>query len=218
MVGQAEPPWAIGPAAVQVTFRAQLADGTGLESVQFELLNTQRVMFTGTTGNVIANVESATYWLRTTPLPGFQSVADQLITVPDEDYSVTVELAYSPAVQPITVDLIDVFCVVTRNGRPIAGATVTASLPPGNAVANEALASTAAETMITDVHGLAILRLYRGVAFSQGSGIYVIGAMDKGKMIWSYRNTLPDADAMYLPEMLDWNEAQIIDAAAGVPV
>ncbi len=190
-----------GIGSTTITFRAQQAvTGNALENVKHELLDTTRVFWTFTDGNVEQNLDPGNYTLRVTAPPGYDTVPDRTVNVGNANDTIvtTLTLATPGPVDP-SGQTIQVRCQVSLNAVPINGAIVSATLNQQTSAVNtdQTVPSTYKSEGVT-VNGYVDLYLYRKGQFTSGDGRYAISAVHNKKTIWSVVTSLPDEDFVYL--------------------
>jgi hypothetical protein len=129
---------------------------------------------TSSAGLVSANLDPGTYKVVVSSPVAYQVLATQTLSVSANPTAVTYTLTPVSVSSPVAPGLCVVYGYVYKNGSPVSGATVRATLQVNEAYTSSVLLSTEETETTTSVLGYFELQLVRSDQFTRGSALYRI--------------------------------------------
>lgn len=104
---------------------------------------------------------------------------------------------------PPAADMIRLKIQVALNGEAVDEAKVKCTLVQANSIVNNNIDPSVTGNEVDTVLGYAELDLYRAVAFTRGSGEYMIQVEHHGQILASLKAAMPDQSEIFLSELVE---------------
>lgn len=132
---------------------------------------------TDASGQIVFNLNAATYKVRINSTAGYVPLATQTLVV-SAPASVTYNLAAQSYTEPLSPSMCVVRFWVYHNGIPLKNSKVEAKIIDKNTAINSAVLALQIDNKVTDERGYAELQLVRGASVVKGTGKYRITVSD----------------------------------------